>query len=178
MAWITPDRFHFVRCARPPQRLSPPRWPCRPAHPRPRRTRQPTTWNRRPVSRAFVLEDGRFTGFGVHGAVRTEAYDITNKGQVIGQYDDADDGEQHGFTRDKRGGITTVDFPGVDGSLNESIGGNDHGEIGGKLRQLRPRRGRVARVCAGSQGPVHHQRLPRRSRERQLQEQQPRAGRG
>jgi uncharacterized membrane protein len=80
---------------------------------------------------SFVLDDGRFTSFDVRGAVLTNAYDITNKGQVVGQYYDADDGEQHGFSRDKRGRITTVDFPGVDGSLNESIGANDHGEIVG-----------------------------------------------
>ena len=79
----------------------------------------------------FVLEDGRFTSFDVRGAVLTNPYDITNKGQVIGQYYDADDGEQHGFSRDKQGRITTIDFPGVDGSLNESIGGNDRGEIVG-----------------------------------------------
>jgi len=79
----------------------------------------------------FVLEDGRFTSFDVRGAVLTNPYDITNKGQVIGQYYDADDNEQHGFSRDKQGRITTIDFPGVDGSLNESIGGNDRGEIVG-----------------------------------------------
>jgi YD repeat-containing protein len=79
----------------------------------------------------FVLDDGRFTSFDVRGAVLTNPYDITNRGQVIGQYYDADDGEQHGFSRDKQGRITTVDFPGVDGSLNESIGGNDSGEIVG-----------------------------------------------
>jgi uncharacterized membrane protein len=80
---------------------------------------------------SFVLDDGRFTSFDVRGAVLTNAYDITNKGQVVGQYYDADDGEQHGFSRDKRGRITTVDFPGVDGSLNESIGANDRREIVG-----------------------------------------------
>jgi uncharacterized membrane protein len=90
------------------------------------------------IERAFVLEDGRFTSFGVRGAGRTNAYDITNKGQVIGQYYDADDNEQHGFTRDKRGRITTIDFPGVDGSLNESIGGNDHGEIVGSYGTYNP----------------------------------------
>jgi uncharacterized membrane protein len=80
---------------------------------------------------SFVLDDGRFTSFDVPGAVLTNAYDITNEGQVVGQYYDADDGEQHGFSRDKRGSISTVDFPGVDGSLNESIGANDRGEIVG-----------------------------------------------
>jgi YD repeat-containing protein len=79
----------------------------------------------------FVLEDGRFTSFDVRGAVLTNPYDITNKGQVVGQYYDADDGEQHGFSRDKQGRITTIDFPGVDGSLNESIGANNRGEIVG-----------------------------------------------
>jgi YD repeat-containing protein len=79
----------------------------------------------------FVLKDGRFTSFDVRGAVLTNPYDITSKGQVIGQYYDADDGEQHGFSRDKQGRITTIDFPGVDGSLNESIGGNNRGEIVG-----------------------------------------------
>jgi hypothetical protein len=44
---------------------------------------------------SFVLDDGRFTSFDVRGAVLTNAYDITNKGQVVGQYYDADDGEQH-----------------------------------------------------------------------------------
>jgi Protein of unknown function (DUF3466) len=80
---------------------------------------------------SFVLDDGKFTSFDVRGAVLTNAYDITNKGQVVGQYYDADDGEQHGFSRDKKGRISTVDFPGVDGSLNESIGANDRGEIVG-----------------------------------------------
>jgi uncharacterized membrane protein len=91
----------------------------------------------------FVLEDGRFTSFDVRGAVLTNPYDITNKGQVIGQYYDADDAEQHGFRRDKRGRITTIDFPGVDGSLNESIGGNDGGEISGSYGNYDPEAGEL-----------------------------------
>ncbi len=92
-------------------------------------------------SHGFVLDKGRVTTFDAPGAFTTQAWDITNTGRVIGQY--YDDGEQHGFVRDRRGQISTVDFPGEDGSLNESIGGNDRGEIVGSHGNYDPENGEL-----------------------------------
>jgi uncharacterized membrane protein len=45
----------------------------------------------------FVLHKGVFTFVDVPGASETQIFSINAKGEIVGTYFDADDGEQHGF---------------------------------------------------------------------------------
>ena len=54
-------------------------------------------------------ERGRFTTIHVPGAVQTQAFGINNRGQVVGEYLDAD-GRFHGYLWEK-GRFTTIDGP-------------------------------------------------------------------
>ncbi len=94
-------------------------------------TAQDPAIDRNRVMHGFVLDDGEFDRFDVPGASHTVGSDITNRGAVVGAYYDADDLEQHGFTRDRRGRVATVDFPSHSGDLNYAFGVNDQGEIFG-----------------------------------------------
>jgi hypothetical protein len=92
-------------------------------------TAQDPAIERSRVMHGFVLDDGEFDRFDVPGASHTVGSDITNRGTVVGAYYNADDLEQHGFTRDREGLVATVDVPNHDGDLNYAYGGNDQGEI-------------------------------------------------
>jgi uncharacterized membrane protein len=68
----------------------------------------PVTGETGPVH-GFVWKNGRYTKFDVSGATTTAPYEINNRGQIVGNYADAD-GAQHGFLM--RGGwVTTIDHP-------------------------------------------------------------------
>jgi uncharacterized membrane protein len=68
----------------------------------------PVTGETGPVH-GFVWKNGRFTKFDVPGATTTAPYEINNRGQIVGNYADAD-GAQHGFVmRGRR--VTTIDHP-------------------------------------------------------------------
>jgi hypothetical protein len=62
----------------------------------------------------YVFDGERYRTIDVPGATRTEAWDITNRGDVIGYYANAD-GRLHGFRLDKRGKYTK--FANPDGDL-------------------------------------------------------------
>ncbi len=96
-------------------------------------TAQDPAIDRNRVMHGFVLDDGEFDRFDVPGASHTVGSDITNRGTVVGASYDADDLEQHGFTRDRRGRIETVEVPNHDGDLNYASGGGDRGEVFGNF---------------------------------------------
>ena len=77
--------------------------------------------------RGFLLDRGRFTRIDVPGAAQTQAIGINDRGQVVGEYLDAD-GMVHGFLWDK-GRFTTIDVPGATGASSTDI--NDRGQIVG-----------------------------------------------
>jgi uncharacterized membrane protein len=87
----------------------------------------------------YVFDGERYRTIDVPGATRTEAWDITNRGDVIGVYANAD-GRLHGFRLDKRGNYTKFDDP--DGDLeNDLTGGNDRGVTVGSLLRYDPTMG-------------------------------------
>jgi probable HAF family extracellular repeat protein len=57
----------------------------------------------------FLWEKGRYTKFDVPGATATSPYEINNRGQIVGNYNDRD-GAQHGFVL-RNGRVTTIDHP-------------------------------------------------------------------
>ena len=87
----------------------------------------------------YVFDGERYRTIDFPGATRTEAWDITNSGDVIGYYSNAD-GRLHGFRLDKRGKYTKFDDP--DGDLeNDLTGGNDRGVTVGSLLRYDPTMG-------------------------------------
>jgi hypothetical protein len=87
----------------------------------------------------YVFDGERYRTIDVPGATRTEAWDITNRGDVIGYYANAD-GRLHGFRLDKRGKYTKFDDP--DEVLeNDLTGGNDRGATVGSLLRYDPTNG-------------------------------------
>jgi uncharacterized membrane protein len=57
----------------------------------------------------FLWEKGRYTKFDVPGATTTAGYEINNRGQIVGNYGDAN-GAQHGYVL-RKGTVTTIDHP-------------------------------------------------------------------
>ena len=84
----------------------------------------------------FPSTTGRFSTFDVPGAAITLPFSINEREQVAGVYLDpgatpnaADDSPWHGFVRDKRGRITTIDVPGAWATL--VLGLNNRGQVAG-----------------------------------------------
>jgi hypothetical protein len=122
----------------------------------------------------YVFDGERYRTIDVPGATRTEAWDITNSGDVVGYYTNAD-GRLHGFRLDKRGRYTKFDDP--DGGLeNDLTGGNDRGVTVGSPPQVRPDDGRGPRLSARRPRQDHHHRRPGCADQRRLENQQPRPG--
>jgi hypothetical protein len=87
----------------------------------------------------YVFDGERYRTIDVPGATRTEAWDITNRGDVIGYYANAD-GRLHGFRLDKRGKYTKFDDP--FGDLEDDLtGGNDRGVTVGSVLRYDPTMG-------------------------------------
>jgi hypothetical protein len=87
----------------------------------------------------YVFDGKRYRTIDFPGATRTEAWDITNRGDVIGVYANAD-GRLHGFRLDNRGKFTTLDNP--YGDLEDDLtGGNDRGVTVGSLLRYDPTMG-------------------------------------
>ena len=87
----------------------------------------------------YVFDGERYRTIDVPGATRTEAWDITNSGDVIGYYSNAD-GRLHGFRLDKNGKYTKFDDPAGD-LENDLTGGNDRGVTIGSLLRYDPTMG-------------------------------------
>jgi YD repeat-containing protein len=84
----------------------------------------------------YVFDGERYRTIDFPGATRTEAWDITNRGDIIGIYANAD-GRLHGFRLDKRGRFTTLENP--YGDLEDDLtGGNDRGVTVGSLLRYDP----------------------------------------
>jgi uncharacterized membrane protein len=100
----------------------------------------------------YVFDGERYRTIDVPGATRTEAWDITNSGDVIGYYANAD-GRLHGFRLDKRGKYTKFDDP--DGDLeNDLTGGNDRGVTVGSLLRYDPTMGEAHGYLRDARGRV------------------------
>lgn len=87
----------------------------------------------RAVSRGFLLDrHGRFTRLDFPGSRSSQARSINDRGQVVGEYQDAA-GSYHGYVWE-RGRFRTIDAPGAAGtSLFDS---NDRGQLLGIRLQL------------------------------------------
>jgi hypothetical protein len=92
----------------------------------------PVTGEYEPIH-AFVWEAGCATTFDVPDSIMTAAYEINNRGQIVGNYTDAD-GVQHGYVLDA-GAITTIDHPQATRQPNMTgtrvVGIDDHGRLVG-----------------------------------------------
>jgi uncharacterized membrane protein len=100
----------------------------------------------------YVFDGERYRTIDVPGATRTEAWDITNRGDVIGLYANAD-GRLHGFRLDKRGKYTKFDDP--DGDLEDDLtGGNDRGVTVGSLLRYDPTMGEAHGYLRDARGRI------------------------
>jgi hypothetical protein len=92
----------------------------------------PVTGEFEPIH-GFVWEAGCATTFDVPDAALTAAYEIDNRGQIVGNYTDAD-GFQHGFVLHD-GVITTIDHPRATSQPNMTrtrvVGIDDRGRLVG-----------------------------------------------
>ena len=79
------------------------------------------------LSHGFLLFNGKFTPFKFPGSLLTEAHDINNHAQIVGQYTDRFD-HLHGFLVHS-GGFQTIDVPGTSDTVVEGI--NDFGDMVG-----------------------------------------------
>jgi hypothetical protein len=78
----------------------------------------------------FLLDKGVFTIFAVPGASRTAAFDIDDRGRIVGFYVDVV-GPSHGFLRDSSGHFITIAVPGAATTVISSI--NDYGQMVGQF---------------------------------------------
>src|SRR5260370_23493365 len=79
-----------------------------------------------PPRHAMLIKDGQYIPLApttVLGTNRSEAFKSSDRGDVVGQYI-GDDGFLHGFLLNKKGALTTLDFPGASDTyaygINES----------------------------------------------------------
>src|SRR5215831_9189298 len=92
----------------------------------------------RNVGHAYVLDDGIFTSFDVPGLEGPTAYDINNRGVIVGTGSDLTPAHaSHGFILED-GVFTILHFPGA--TLTEALGINDRGQIVGVARIGSPAR--------------------------------------
>jgi hypothetical protein len=83
----------------------------------------------------FLLDRGRYTTIEIQGArVETAPLGINDRGDIAGAYDDGKG--DHGFMRDRRGRITTIDVPGARGTAAQKI--NNRGQIAGVYSDTTP----------------------------------------
>ena len=83
----------------------------------------------------FLLDRGRYTTIEILGArVETAPLGINDRGDIAGAYDDGKG--DHGFMRDRRGRITTIDVPGARGTAAQKI--NNRGQIAGVYSDTSP----------------------------------------
>jgi uncharacterized membrane protein len=95
-------------------------------------TVNPVTGETGPIH-GFLWENGRYTKFDVPGATTTAPYEINNRGQIVGNYADANEA-QHGFVmRGRR--VTMIDHPRAAQAPNVTgtrvVGIDDHGRLVG-----------------------------------------------
>ena len=95
-------------------------------------TVDPVDGETKPVH-GFVWENGRSKTCDVPGATTTAPYEINNRGEIVGNYGDAD-GAQHGFVL-RRGVVTPIDHPAAtnapDMTGTRVVGIDDRGRLVG-----------------------------------------------
>jgi probable HAF family extracellular repeat protein len=91
--------------------------------------------------RGFLFDRGRFIRLGVPGAVSSQAFDINDRGQVVGEYQDAD-GDFHGYVW-QRGRFRTIAAGGATGINNRGQITGSRPEADGSFRGFLLERGRV-----------------------------------
>jgi hypothetical protein len=95
-------------------------------------TVNPMTGELNPIH-GFRWDRGRIRTFDVPGSTNTAPYEINNRGQVVGNYTDADQA-QHGFVL-HRGRVRTIDHPRAtdtpDFTGTRVVGINDRGQLVG-----------------------------------------------
>jgi probable HAF family extracellular repeat protein len=79
-------------------------------------------------SRAYTLRNDEFSAFDFPGATLTWAWDINERGEIVGEYADAS-GNRHGFLRNKEG-FFSIDYPGASATSRGAI--NPQGNIVGQ----------------------------------------------
>jgi uncharacterized membrane protein len=98
-------------------------------------TVNPVTGQTGPVH-GFLWEKGRYRKFDVPGATTTAAYEINNRGQIVGNYTDGK-AAQHGYVL-RNGHVTTIDHPRAaqapDLTGTRVVGIDDRGRLGRQLR--------------------------------------------
>jgi uncharacterized membrane protein len=100
----------------------------------------------------YVFDGKRYRTVDFPGATRTEAWDITNRGDVIGYYTYAD-GRLRGFRIDKRGRFTTTNNP--YGDLEDDLtGGNDRGVTVGTFLRYDPTNGEAHGYLRNARGDL------------------------
>jgi uncharacterized membrane protein len=100
----------------------------------------------------YVFDGKRYRTVDFPGAARTEAWDLTNRGDVIGYYANAD-GRLRGFRMDKRGKFTTLDNP--NGNLEDDLtGGNDRGVTVGTFLRYDPTNGEAHGYLRNARGKL------------------------
>jgi uncharacterized membrane protein len=77
--------------------------------------------------RGYTLKDDTFSPFDFPGATATEGWDINEKGEIVGDYKDAQ-GNSHGFLWNREG-FFSIDYPGSIATIRGSI--NPEGNIVG-----------------------------------------------
>ena len=90
--------------------------------------------------RGFLLDRGRYVRLDFPGAVTSQALDINDRGQMVGEYQDAN-GRFHGYLW-QRGRFKTIDVPGQPGTTT-ATGINNRGQITGQAGPLEDRVGFV-----------------------------------
>jgi probable HAF family extracellular repeat protein len=89
----------------------------------------------RTLAPGFVLDRGRYLGFDAPQAqLSTLPYDVNNRGQIVGRYDDGS--SEQAFLRDQRGRFTTLQIPGARSAW--ASGSNDRGQIVGIYSENTP----------------------------------------
>jgi len=77
--------------------------------------------------RGYTLKDDTFSPFDFPGATATQGWDINGKGEIVGDYKDAQ-GNSHGFLWNREG-FFSIDYPGSIATIRGSI--NPEGNIVG-----------------------------------------------
>jgi YD repeat-containing protein len=99
-----------------------------------------------------VLQRGRSTRFDAPDAIQqTNPFGVNNHGVIVGK-DTTADGVDHGFRRDARGRVVTIDLPGAPEATAEGI--NDRGQIvGARFNDLDLTGARGFLLAKGVKGP-------------------------
>jgi hypothetical protein len=86
------------------------------------------------LSTAANAAGATFTSIDFPNATSTDALGINSDGDIVGRYVSADDGNTHGYLRNRRGRFITIDFQDANTNFTVAAGINSHGVIVGQYR--------------------------------------------